>query len=48
MMNLPPAEIGASVAEVETPALIIELNAFDRNIAKMAAFARTCGVRVRP
>jgi D-serine deaminase-like pyridoxal phosphate-dependent protein len=47
-MNPPPAEIGAPVAEVETPALIIELDAFDRNIAKMAAFARTSGVRVRP
>jgi 3-hydroxy-D-aspartate aldolase len=47
-MNPPPAEIGAPVAEVETPALLIELDAFDRNIAKMAEFARTAGVRVRP
>ncbi len=47
-MNPPPAEIGAPVAEVETPALLIELDAFDRNIAKMAEFARTSGVRVRP
>jgi D-serine deaminase-like pyridoxal phosphate-dependent protein len=47
-MNPPPAEIGAPVAEVETPALLIDLNAFDRNIAKMAEFARTAGVRVRP
>ena len=47
-MNPPPAEIGASVAEVETPALIIELDSFDRNVAKMAEFARTSGVRLRP
>jgi len=47
-MNPPPAEIGVPVAEVETPALIIDLDAFDRNIAKMAEFARTAGVRVRP
>jgi 3-hydroxy-D-aspartate aldolase len=47
-MNPPPAEIGAAIAEVETPALIIELGAFERNIAKMAEFARTSGVRVRP
>src|SRR3974377_760392 len=47
-MNPPPAEIGAPVAEVETPALIIELDALDRNIAKMAEFARASGVRVRP
>src|SRR5258707_7083257 len=47
-MNPPPAEIGVSVAEVETPALILDLDALDRNIAKMADFARAAGVRVRP
>jgi hypothetical protein len=34
-MNSPPAEIGAQVADIETPALVIDLNAFERNIAKM-------------
>jgi len=47
-MNLPPAEIGALIAEVETPALIVDLAALDRNIAKMAGFAKAAGVRVRP
>jgi D-serine deaminase-like pyridoxal phosphate-dependent protein len=47
-MNPPPAEIGVPVAEIETPALIIDLDALDRNIAKMAEFARASGVRVRP
>src|ERR1700756_4549088 len=47
-MNLPPATIGAAVAEIETPALVIDLDAFDRNVAKMAEFARAAGVRVRP
>ena len=47
-MNLPPAAIGAALADIETPALVIDLDAFDRNIAKMADFARTAGVRVRP
>jgi 3-hydroxy-D-aspartate aldolase len=47
-MNPPPAEIGVPVAEVETPALIIDLDALDRNIAKMAEFASAAGVRVRP
>ena len=47
-MNPPPAEIGVPLAEVETPALIIDLDALDRNIAKMAEFARAAGVRVRP
>jgi 3-hydroxy-D-aspartate aldolase len=47
-MNPPPAEIGASVADIDTPALIVDLDAFDRNVAKMAEFARSAGVRVRP
>jgi 3-hydroxy-D-aspartate aldolase len=47
-MNLPPAAIGAAVTEIETPALVIDLDAFDRNVAKMADFARAAGVRVRP
>src|SRR5260221_10736474 len=47
-MNPPPAEIGAPVGEVETPALLIDLDALDRNMAKMAEFAQTAGVRVRP
>jgi D-serine deaminase-like pyridoxal phosphate-dependent protein len=47
-VNPPPAEIGAPVAEVETPALIIDLAALDRNIVKMAEFAKAAGVRVRP
>jgi D-serine deaminase-like pyridoxal phosphate-dependent protein len=47
-MNPPPAEIGAPVSEIDTPALIVELDALDRNIAKMAEFSRTTGVRVRP
>src|SRR5215470_15192055 len=47
-MNPPPAEIGAPVDEIETPALIVDLAALERNIAKMADFSRTAGVHVRP
>lgn len=47
-MNPPPAEIGAAVEDIDTPALIVDLDALDRNIAKMAELARTAGVRVRP
>jgi 3-hydroxy-D-aspartate aldolase len=47
-MNLPPAALGAAIADIETPALVIDLDAFDRNVAKMADFARSAGVRVRP
>jgi 3-hydroxy-D-aspartate aldolase len=48
MTTVPPAEIGATLAEIETPALVVDLDALDRNIAKMADFARAAGVRVRP
>jgi D-serine deaminase-like pyridoxal phosphate-dependent protein len=47
-MNPPPAEIGAPIAEIETPALVIDLDALDRNIAKVAEVARAYLVRVRP
>jgi len=47
-MNPPPAEIGAPVDDIDTPALVIDLDALDRNIARMAEFACTTGVRVRP
>src|SRR5215208_3018740 len=47
-MNPPPAEIGATIADIDTPALIVDLDALDRNIAKMADFSRRTGVRVRP
>jgi D-serine deaminase-like pyridoxal phosphate-dependent protein len=44
----PPAEIGASIDQIETPALVIDLDALDRNIAKMAGHASAAGVRLRP
>jgi D-serine deaminase-like pyridoxal phosphate-dependent protein len=47
-MNPPPAEIGAPVDDIETPALVLDLDAFERNIAKMAEHARNAGVRLRP
>jgi 3-hydroxy-D-aspartate aldolase len=47
-MNPPPAEIGASIDEIETPALVLDLDAFERNIATMASFSARAGVRVRP
>ena len=34
--------------EVDTPALIIELDAFETNLARMADAARAAGVRLRP
>jgi 3-hydroxy-D-aspartate aldolase len=47
-MTPPPARIGAPIDEIDTPALVVELDAFERNLAKMAEFARAAGVRLRP
>src|SRR5512144_3389458 len=46
-MNIIPATVGAPVDEIDTPALIVDLDAFDYNIARMAAFTRANGVRLR-
>jgi len=42
-----PAEIGDSLDDIHTPALIIELDAFERNIERMAKFVKQSGVRLR-
>ncbi len=47
-MNMIPAQVGAPVDDIDTPALIVDLDAFERNVGKMAAFARSAGVRLRP
>jgi len=47
-MDPPPAEIGSPVDDIDTPALVVDLDALDRNIARMAEFACTAGIRVRP
>lgn len=46
-MLTPPAQIGARLDEIDTPALIVDLDAFDRNIDKMARYARTAGIKLR-
>jgi 3-hydroxy-D-aspartate aldolase len=48
MPNLPPATPGMPLAEVDTPALIVDLDAFERNLKKMADFVAKAGVRLRP
>jgi 3-hydroxy-D-aspartate aldolase len=47
MMTAPPAQIGASLDEIDTPALIVDLDAFERNIQKMAQYVAASGVRLR-
>ncbi len=40
--------IGHGVAAIDTPSLVIDLDAMDRNLARMAAFASEHGLRLRP
>ncbi len=40
--------VGTGVAEIETPALVIDLDAMERNLAAMAAFARERALSLRP
>jgi 3-hydroxy-D-aspartate aldolase len=47
-MDEPPARIGASIDEIDTPALIVDLDAFEQNLESMAAFAKSAAVRLRP
>src|SRR5258707_1075645 len=48
MIVPPPAEIGMRLAEVETPALLLDLDAFERNLTRLAERAKQMGVRLRP
>lgn len=47
-MHDTPAAIGAPIAEIDTPALVVDLDAFEHNLRHMAAFARDAGIRLRP
>lgn len=40
--------MGATLAELETPALLVDLDALEANLAEMAAVAARAGVRLRP
>ena len=42
-----PAEIGMPLDDVATPSLIIDLDAFERNVAYMREFVETSGMRLR-
>ncbi|MCJ7838256.1 MAG: alanine racemase, partial [Burkholderiales bacterium] len=43
-----PASIGMPLADVDTPALILDMDAFERNLARMADAVRGRPVRLRP
>ena len=40
--------IGQSVAAIDTPALVVDLDAMERNLQKMADYAQSHGVKLRP
>ncbi|MDX3807047.1 DSD1 family PLP-dependent enzyme [Bosea thiooxidans] len=48
MPSSPPAQPGQSFAEIDTPALVLDLDAFERNLVVMAAFSEAHGIRLRP
>ncbi len=48
MLQNPPAEPGMSLDEIDTPALVVDLDAFEYNLNFMAAQAAAAGVKLRP
>jgi D-serine deaminase-like pyridoxal phosphate-dependent protein len=47
-VNRPPAKVGDRVEEIDTPALILELDAFERNLRTLAESVKGRSLRVRP
>ena len=47
-MQSPPARPGDSVEDIDTPALVVDLDAFERNLDLMANAARGAGIALRP
>ena len=48
MPQLPPAGPGMPMSQIDTPALVIDLDAFERNLDRMADAVAKAGVRLRP
>jgi len=48
MIIHPPAEIGMRLQDVDTPALLLDLDAFERNMDRLAAAVAGTPVRLRP
>jgi D-serine deaminase-like pyridoxal phosphate-dependent protein len=47
-LRKPQASVGDRVDAIDTPALVIDLDAMERNLTAMAAFARQSRMRLRP
>ena len=48
MVDLGRHKIGTPVEELDTPALLLDLAAFERNVARMAAFFADKPATIRP
>jgi D-threonine aldolase len=48
MSFVPRPRPGDAVESIDTPALVVDIDAMERNLEAMAAFARRHGVRLRP
>ena len=48
MTTRPPAEVGMPLEAVDTPALLLDLDAFEKNLVRMATDATGAGIRLRP
>jgi len=48
MTTRPPTEIGMPLDEVDTPALVVDLDAFEGNLRRLADRVKSSGVRLRP
>lgn len=47
-MTPAPAALGDPIERIDTPALVLDLDAFEFNLARMAAFAAEAGIGLRP
>jgi D-serine deaminase-like pyridoxal phosphate-dependent protein len=47
-MTRPPAEVGTAADQIDTPALLVDLDAYERNLDRMARFVASRPVRLRP
>ena len=48
MTQPPPAQIGDSLTSIDTPALVLDLDAFEHNVVAMAARVHATGLALRP
>src|SRR5262245_34613856 len=48
MPTAPPTRVGSSLEDIDTPALVVDMEALERNIARMAKVVGGGAVRLRP